>query len=99
MQSLTPFPCLDSEKKLLKAIRSDINEVKGATSKDIKGKTYTGEKYFAPAGTVKRTMLLVGVPENQASIILRQSFRQAIQQYREAHGVFVRVVPVKGWRR
>ena len=90
---------LDSEQKLLTAIRSDAREVSSAITKKISGRTYTGERFSAPAGTVQRAALLVGVPENQASLILRQSVRMAIEEYRETYGVFIRVVPVRGWRK
>jgi RHS repeat-associated protein len=85
------------ERAYLNAIHADVREVESAPTSRIFGTSKDGRYVNFPAGTVKQPALLVGVPQNHARMLLSPTFRSALENYRAAYGVVVRVVPVRGW--
>ena len=85
------------ERAYLNAIHADVREVETAPNSRIYGTTTSGRSINLPAGTVKQPALLVGIPQNHSRMLLSPTFRAALENYRAAYGVAVRVVPVRGW--
>jgi RHS repeat-associated protein len=89
---------LASEGAYLESIRTDARKLSRATTTPITGVTTAGKAVEFVAGTVKRTALLVGIPEDHAYLMVRQSFIDGLQRIRDDFHTVIRVVPVRSWR-
>jgi hypothetical protein len=87
------------EDAYLKAIQDDAREVSRAPKSPIYGTSRSGKQIDFPIGAVKRTALVVAIPENDIRITLSPSFRKALQSYRDTYKTAIQVVPVRNWRR
>jgi RHS repeat-associated protein len=87
------------EPEYLRQIHQDARDVAKAPQSRIYGTTKNGQFINLRPGAVRQPALLVGVPQNHSRMLLSPTFKAALENYRMAYGVVIRVVPVRGWIR
>lgn len=89
----------NSEDGLVKAIRQDAKNLSTNISKEIRGTTSAGQRVVYPAGTFQSGVLLVGIPENQSSVLTSPTFRATVTKLIDTYRVAIRVVPIRNFRK
>lgn len=89
---------IDLDKRIATQVRDYAREL-GNVDRDLSGKSRDGKQIVIPAGSIQHKVLTVAIPENHAMVVRSRWVRQALQNYRTTYGVYIQIVPVKGWRR
>lgn len=89
---------MDLDRRLMNEVRDHAREL-GAVDRELRGVSHDGERVRIRRGEIQHKVLTVAIPENHAPIVSSRAFRQALKNYRSAYGVYIQVVPVRGWKK
>lgn len=96
--ALVSFKARDrSDKDLLKAIKSDMHRLADLDPATIRGTDNDGFAWKLPPGPTRGRVLVVGVPQAQASYVISPEFIQELQQAAEETKTIPIVRAVRFW--